>query len=107
MHSGAIGPSRLGFSSLPLVSSNRFSAWEEVHLEGSGYVLPVVCRKSRRRFARRRFARHLRLSPDLTLSDICVSGDWGSDDPCTLRCVVNQKQSATCMIDSGARSQFF
>ena len=98
MHPGAINSSSCPVS---FVSSNRFSAWKEVFLEGSGYVLPVVSRKSHRRLARR-----LRLSSALRMSSICISGDLGTDEPLTLPSLVNKNHSATCMIDSGASSQF-
>ena len=98
MHPGAINSSS---SFVSFVNSNRFSALEEVLLEGSGYVLPIVSRKSRRRSAR-----CLRLSSALRLSVICISGDLGTDEPLTLPCLVNENHSATCMIDSGASSQF-
>ena len=70
-------------------------------LEGTGKALVGISRKSRKR-ARRR----LGLSRALRISSLSVSGDLGSEDPLTLSCFVNEDLPATCMIDSGASSQF-
>ena len=69
-------------------------------MEGSGYVLPVVSHESRRRSAHR-----IRLSSAVRLSTICISRDLRTDEPLTLCCLVNEKHSATGIIDLGASSQ--
>src|SRR5258705_1271161 len=122
MPPGAITPS----CQQSLVSCNMFSVLPEVHLEGTGFVLPVVSRKSRQRLARRK----KRLSTSLCVSAISVSPkkvspivtsvnskiissvllystyDLGSNDPITLPCLINNTHQATYMVDSGASSQF-
>jgi len=80
---------------------NRFSVLPEVVLGGTGFVLPVVSRKSRQRLTRRR-----RLAAAQHISSISISADLGSEDPLTLPCLVNNTLPATCMVDSGASSQF-
>jgi len=122
MPPGAITPS----CQQSLVSCNMFSVLPEVHLEGTGFVLPVVSRKSRQRLARRkkRLSTSLRVSaisvspkkvsPIVTSVNskiissvsLCSTYDLGSDDPITLPCLVNNTHQATCMVDSGASSQF-
>ena len=37
---------------------------------------------------------------------LCSTYELGSDDPITLPCFVNNTHQATCMVDSGASSQF-
>jgi len=95
MHPGAVNPVSVSF-----VSSNPFSVLEEVHMKGSGKVLGIS-RKSRQRLARR-----ICRSAALRLSSVSVSGELGSEDPLILPCLVNENHSASCMIDSGASSQF-
>ena len=72
-------------------------------MKGTGNVLVGISRKSRQR------ARcHIALSCALRMSSVSVSvsGDLGSEDPLTSSCFVNEDFRATCMVDSGARSQF-
>ena len=109
-----------------LVSYNMFSVLPEVHLEGTGFILPIISRKSRQRLARCQ----KRLSASLCVSAISISSkkvspvaatinsklissvslystyDLGSDDPITLPYLVNNTHQSTCMVDSGASSQF-
>jgi len=96
MHPGAINPVLVSLS-VP----SRFAVLGEVVMEGTGNVLVGISRKSRQR-ARRRIA----LSCTLRISSVSVSGDLGSEDPLTLSCFVNEDFLATCMVDSGASSQF-
>jgi len=95
MHPGAVNPVSVSF-----VSSNPFSVLEEVHMAGSGKVLGTS-RKSCQRLARR-----IRRSAALRLSSVSVSGELGSENPLILPCLINENHSASCMIDSGASSQF-
>jgi len=96
MHPGAINPVLVSFS-VP----SGFAVLGEVVMEGTGNVLVGISRKSRQR-ARCRIT----LSCALNISSVSVSGDLGSEDPLTLSCFVNKDFPATCMVDSGASSQF-
>jgi len=98
MHPGAINPVPVSFS-VP----SPFAVLGEVVMKGTGNVLVGISRKSRQR-ARRRIA----LSCALRISSVSVSvsGDLGSEDPLILSCFVNEDFPATCMVDSGASSQF-
>jgi len=69
-------------------------------MEGSGKVLGIS-RKSHQRLARR-----IHYSAALRLSSVSVSGELGLEDPLILPCLVNENYSASCMIVSGASSQF-
>jgi len=95
MYLGAVNPVSVSF-----VSSNPSSVLEEVHMEGSRKVLGTS-HKSCQRLARR-----IRCSAALRLSSVSVSGELGSEDPLILPCLVNENHSASCMINSGASSQF-
>ena len=97
MPAGAINSSSRPVS---FVSLNRFSAMEEVLLQGSGYIMPVVSLKSCRHLPCR-----LCLFSDFRLSCICISRDLNTDAHLTLPCLVNKNHAATCMIDSRASSQ--
>ena len=124
---GAITPvSRQPSCRQSLVFCNMFSVLPEVHLEGTGFVLSIISRKSRQRLARRQKC----LSTSLCVSAISVSPkkvslvaatinsklissvslcstyDLGSDDLITLPCLVNNPYQAACIVDSGASSQF-
>jgi len=98
MHPGAINPVPISFSVL-----SRFVVLDEVVIEGSGNVLVGISWKSRQR-AHRRIA----LSCALRISSVSVSvfGDLRLEEPLTLSCFVNDDFPATCMVDSGASSQF-
>ena len=112
MSLAAYSTSRLSsFSSSSLVSFNVFSALPEVVLTGMGWVLPTVsCKSQQRQACRRRLSSVLKISSISVLSLLSASGskchDLGSDDPITLPCLVNENLRATCMIYSGASSQF-
>jgi len=95
MHPGAVNPISVSF-----VSSNPFPVLEEVHLEGAGKVWGIS-RKSRQRLAHR-----IRRSAALRLSSVSMSVEFGSEETLILPCLVNENHSASCMIDSGASSQF-
>jgi len=96
MHPGAINPVPVSFS-VP----SRFTVLDEVVIEGTGKVLVRISWKSCQR------ARcHIALSCALRISSVSVSGDLGSEDPLTLSCFMNEDFPATCMVDSGASSQF-
>jgi len=92
---GAVNPVTIFF-----VSSNPFSVLQEIHMEGSGKVLGVSCK------SRQRLAHWIRHSAALRLSSVSVSGELGSEYPFILPCLVNENHSASCIIDSGASSQF-
>ena len=110
----------LSFSRPPLPVSNHFGMLSEECL------FPLSL-SSMSKSARRRSHRKHRLSVALRISSAAVSPtilspsvctpilapillssthDLGSDDPITLPCTVNENHHATCMIDSGASSQF-
>ena len=95
MHPGAVISASVSY-----VSSNPFSVLEEVHMQGSGKVLGIS-HKSCQRLASR-----IRHSTTLRLSSVSVFGELGLEDPPVLPCLVNENHSASCMIDSGASSQF-
>jgi len=80
-----------------------FAVLNEVVMEGTGKGFIGISQKSRQR-ARR----HIALSCALRIwsVSVSVSGDLGSEDPLTLSCFVNEDFPATCMVDSGASSQF-
>jgi len=98
MHPGAINPVPVSFS-----VSSRFAVLGEVVMKGTSNVLVGISQKSRQRACRR-----IALSCALRISSVSVSvsGDLGSEDPLTLSCFVNEDFPATCMVDSGASSQF-
>ena len=96
-------------TSSSLVSSNVFSVLPEVVLKDTGYMLPAVSCKSQQRLARcHHLGATLKISSIsvLSLSSVLKCNDLGSDNPITLPCLVNENLPATCMIDSGASSQF-
>jgi len=95
MHPGAINPVSVSF-----VSSNLFSVLQEVHMEGSGKVFGIS-RESYQRLACR-----IRHSTALPLSSVSVSGELRLEDLLILPRLINENHSASCMIDSGASSQF-
>ena len=98
MHPGAVNLVPISFS-VP----SRFAVLDKVVMEGTGKGLVGISWKSSQR-ARRRIA----LSCALRISSVSVSvsGDLGLEDPLTLSCFVNEDFPATCMVDSGASSQF-
>jgi len=96
MHPGVVNLVPVSFS-VP----SRFAVLDEVVMEGTGKGLIEISWKSRQR-ARHRIA----LSCALRISSVSMSGDLGSEDPLTLSCFMNKDFPATCMVDSGASSQF-
>jgi len=117
------------FVPVPFFVPSRFAVLDEVVLGGSGNKVVRISQKSRQR-ARRHLgkSRALRISSVSVSVSVCapmsvsssvsispsasvfkpvsVYGDLGSEDPLTLSCFVNEDILATCMIDSGASSQF-
>ena len=83
------------------ISANLFSILKEVCLEGTGFILPVLSRKSHQRHSCQ-----IRISAALHLSRISIPGDLGFEDPLTLPCIINEKYPANLMINSGTSSQF-
>jgi len=65
-----------------------------------------MCWLGSRRSPVRGLAACIALSWALRISSVSVSRDLGSEDPLTLSCFVNEDFPATCMVDSGASSQF-
>jgi len=96
MHPGGVNLVPISFS-VPF----RFAVLDEVVMEGTGKGFVGISRKSHQR-ARRRIA----LACVLRISSLSMSGDLGSEDALTLSCFVNEDFPATCMVDSGASSQF-
>ena len=92
-----------------LISSNVFVVLLEVVLKGTGYVPLAVSRKLQQRLACHCYlGAILKISfiSVLSLSSVLKYNDLGSDDLITLSCLVNENLPSTCMIDSGASSQF-
>ena len=115
------------FSRPPLPVSNRFGVLSEECL--FPLSLSPMSKSARRRSRRKhRLSVALRISSAALSSSVAVPStvssfsvssasvlapislasthDLGSDDPITLPCTVNENHHATCMIDSGASSQF-
>jgi len=133
MHPGAINhvsPVPVSFSiAVPFSISSPFWVLGEVVFEGTRNKIVGIPRQSHQR-ARQRLALWyaLRISSVSVSASVCVPmcasvsvsasvytlvcasisvpRDLGSEDLLTLSCVVNKNISATCMIDSGASSQF-
>jgi len=119
------------FVPIPFSVPSRFAVLDKVVLGETGNKVVGISQKSRRRARRRLGKSHaLRISSvSLPVSvsapayapvsvympvsvsvpmcaSVSVSGDLGSEDPLTLSYVVNEHIPTTCMMDSGASSQF-
>jgi len=96
IHPGAVNLVPVSFS-VP----SHFAVLDEVVMEGTGKGLVGISWKSCQRTRH-----HIALSCVLRISSVSMSGDLGSEDLLTLSCFVNEDFPATCMVDSGASSQF-
>jgi len=98
MNPSAIDPVSVSFS-----CPSHFSVLSKVVLKGTGKPVVGISRKSCQRAHR-----CIALTCVLRISSVSVSvsGDLRSEDPLTLSCFVNEDFPATCMVDSGASSQF-